>query len=116
MNTDELIEKKVAKVVELYSNIETDVLEILARHFRDNKEFLNSDYWRLKKLEELGVFNDEVVNYIAKVSKTSKMAVKMALNEVGLDTINYNKLSTLYDEGQIIVKPEEVLNILHLKQ
>lgn len=115
MNTDELIEKRVAKVVELYSDIETDVLEILARHFRDNKEFLNSDYWRIQKLEELGVFNDEVVSYIAKRSKTSKMAVKKALNDVGLDTINYNKLTSLYNEGKIQVRPEEVLNNPTLK-
>ena len=110
MNTDELIEKRVSKVVQYYSQIETDILSILARHFKDNKEFLNSDYWRIQKLEELGVFNEEIVEYIAKQSKTSKMLVKNALKEVGFDTINYSKLSNLYDEGQIIVRPEQVLD------
>lgn len=110
MTTDEMIEKRVAKVVEIYSNIETDILKILASHFKDNEEFMNSDYYRIEKLQELGVFNDEVVKYIAKYSNKSQKEVEEALRNVGLDTINYNKLNRLNKKGEIKLKPEDIKN------
>lgn len=117
MNTDEMIEKRVNKVVEMYSNIETDILKILARHFKDNEEFMNSDYYRIEKLEELGVFNKEVVKYIAKYSKKSVKEVEEAVRNVGFDTINYSKLKRLNKEGKILltaddIKKNKVLNAI----
>ncbi len=108
MNTDEMIEKRVAKVVEMYSNVETDILKLLARHFKDNEEFLNSDYYRIEKLQELGVFNDEVVKYIAKYSKKSIKEVEQAIKDVGFDTIDYSKLNRLNKEGKIALKPIDI--------
>lgn len=110
MNTDEMIEKRVAKVVEMYSKIETDILKILASHFKDNEEFMNSDYYRIEKLQELGVFNEEVVKYIAKYSKKSVKEVEDAVRNVGFDTINYSKLKRLNEKGQIKLTPEDIKN------
>lgn len=110
MNTDELIEKRVAKVVEMYSTIETDILKILASHFKENEEFLNSDYYRIEKLQELGIFNEEVVKYIAKYSNKSQKEVEQAIRNIGFDTINYDKLNRLYKNGQIKLKPKDIKN------
>ena len=117
MNTDEMIEKRVAKVVKMYSQVETDILKILASHFKDNQEFMNSDYYRIQKLEELGVFNKEVVKYIAKYSKRSTKEVEDAIRNVGFDTINYSKLKRLNKEGKIQltvddIKQNKVLNAI----
>ena len=108
MTTDEMIEKRVAKTVEMYSKIETDILKILASHFKENKEFLNSDYYRIEKLQELGVFNEEITKYIAKESKTSIKEVEKAIRNVGFDTINYSKLNRLNKEGQIALTTEDI--------
>lgn len=110
MNLDETIEKRVAKVVEIYSNIETDILKILASHFKENQEFLNSDYYRIEKMQELGIFNEEVVKYIAKYSKRSQKEVEEALKNVGFDTINYNKLNRLNKDGKIVLKAKDIKN------
>ena len=110
MNTDIMIEKRVAKLVEMYSKIETDILEILARHFKENQEFLNSDYYRIEKLQELGIFNKEVVEYIAKKSNTSIKEVEKAIRNVGFDTIDYGKLNRLYKNGEIKLTPEDIKN------
>ena len=36
----------------MYEKIENDLLELIASHFSIYEEFLNSDHWRIKKLEE----------------------------------------------------------------
>ena len=47
-------EEALKKLINMYSELETKLLDEIVKHFNINKEFINSDYWRAEKLEELG--------------------------------------------------------------
>lgn len=102
---DEKIEKAIKPLVEMYENIENELLEIIARHFLFSEEFENSDYWRIKKLDEMGLFNQEIVEYIARYSNKSKKEVLKALNEIGIETVNIDNLNRLFEDEVLKVNP-----------
>ena len=107
---DEKIKKAIKPLLEMYEKIENDLLVKLANHFSINEEFLNSDHWRIKKLEELGLFNQEVVNYLAKYAKKTNKEVLKALNQIGIDMININKLKRLFQDEVIKINPNILIN------
>lgn len=84
---DNKIDKAIEPICKYFSKIQTDLLKKIIEHFMYNDEFINSDLWRIKKLEELGVFNEEIVKYIAKVTSKSPEMIRKCLNNIGIETI-----------------------------
>lgn len=109
MNNEEKINKAIEPLVKMYEEIENDLLIKIAQNFKVNEEFLNSDYWRIKKLEEMGLFNGEVIKYISKYTKKTNRAIKKALEDIGYDTLNINKLKGAFKEDKLKVKPDILL-------
>lgn len=109
MNNEEKINKAIESLVKMYGEIENDLLIKIAQNFKVNEEFLNSDYWRIKKLEEMGLFNEEVIKYISKYTKKTNRAIKKALEDIGYETLNINKLKGAFKEGKLEVKPDVLL-------
>jgi len=102
---EDKIEKAILPLTEMYSQIEMDLLIKLARHFSINEEFMNSDYWRIKKLDEMGLFNSEVVDYIARYSSKTNEEVLKALEKIGAETVNFDKLNKLFEDEVLKVNP-----------
>lgn len=102
---DKKIEKAIYPLTQMYENIENDLLKKIASHFLYNEEFLNSDYWRIKKLDEMGLFNEEIINYIARYSNKTKEEVLKALNKIGIQTIDLNNLNRLFEDEVLKVNP-----------
>lgn len=107
---DEKIEKAIKPLLEMYERIENDLLIKIASHFSINEEFLNSDYWRIKKLEEMGLFNQEIIKYIARYSDKTDKEIKKALNKIGIDTINLDKLNRLFEDEVLKINPNTLVN------
>ncbi len=107
---DEKIEKAIKPLTNMYEDIENELLNIIASHFSVKEEFLNSDYWRIKKLEEMGLFNDEVVKYIARATKTTSDKVYQALNDIGIQVVNYEKYRRLFEDEQLKINPDILKN------
>lgn len=102
-------EKAFKKVIDSYSELETKLLDEIVSHFKINEEFINSDYWRLEKLEELGLLNRNIIEYIAKTTKYTPTEIEKALNQIGFDTLNMNNLNNAYKGGFIQVDPSILL-------
>lgn len=102
---EEKIEKAILPLTEMYSQIEMDLLIKIARHFSINEDFINSDYWRIKKLDEMGLFNSEVVDYIARYSSKTNEKVLKALKKIGAETVNFDKLNHLFEDEVLKVDP-----------
>lgn len=102
---EDKIEKAILPLTEMYSQIEMDLLIKIARHFSINEEFMNSDYWRIKKLDEMGLFNSEVVDYIARYSSKTNEEVLKALEKIGAETVNFDKLNHLFEDEVLKVDP-----------
>lgn len=109
------IEKAIKPIIKMYSDIETELLIIIARHFKNNEEFYNSDYWRIKKLEEMGVFNEEVVKYISEYANKPLNEVKKALNNIAIDTISQDKVDELFKENKITINSDILKNNYTIK-
>ena len=107
---DEKIEKAIKPLTEMYEKIENELLLKIAEHFSINEEFLNSDYWRIKKLEEMGLFNQEIVDYLSNITGKTDEEIKKALNQIGIDAININKYNQLFENGLLKVDPKILKN------
>lgn len=105
MNNEELVNKAIKPLIEMYAKIESNLLSMIAEHFQMNAEFLNSDYWRIQKLEEMGLLNDEVIEYLAQYTDSTKEEILKALEEIGYDTFNINKLESAFENGKIKINP-----------
>ena len=102
-------EEALKKLINMYSELETKLLDEIVEHFKINEEFINSDYWRVEKLEELGLLNQNIVNYIAKSTNKTPKEIEIALNTIGFDTLNINNLNNAYKGGLLKISPEVLL-------
>jgi len=109
-NIDKKIEKAIKPITKMYSELETELLIKIAEHFKINEEFINSDYWRIAKLNEMGAFNSEVIDFIAKYTNRSREEIKKALENVFKDTLDLDTLRSAYKNNQIKINPKEILN------
>ena len=97
-------EEALSKIINTYSELETKLLEIVS-HFNINEEFINSDYWRIEKLKELGLLNENIVKYIAKATNKNPLEIQSALEKIGFNTLNINNLNQAYKGGYLQINP-----------
>lgn len=106
---DKKIEQAIEPIVKMYSELETELMVLLAKHFKINEEFINSDFFRIQKLDEMGAFNSQVIDYISRYTNRSPSKIKKALQEVYNATIDIDTLRSAYDNGKILINPTEIL-------
>lgn len=107
---DKKIEQAIEPIIKMYSELETELMVLLAKHFKINEEFINSDFLRIQKLDEMGAFNKEVIDYISRYTKRSPSKIKKALKDVYNANIDFDTLRSAYDNGKILINPTEILN------
>lgn len=98
--------KAIETLLNMYENIENELLVKIASHFSINDEFINSDYWKIKKLDEMGLFNEDIVDYIAKYSNKTTNEVKKALEKIGYNSLNFDNLNNLFKDGILKINPD----------
>ena len=102
---EQKIEKAIKPLVSMYEKIENDLLIKIASHFSFNGEFLNSDHWRIKKLDEMGLFNKDIIDYISRYAKVPSKDILKALEEIGIETMNLDNLNRLFEDEVLKVNP-----------
>lgn len=107
---DKQIEQALEKIIKLYTQIEEDLLKEIASHFLIEDEFQNSDYWRVRKLEELGQFNQFTIEYLAKYNKVAQKEIIKAFEEIGINAIDLKRLEKAYKKGLINIDPKVLEN------
>lgn len=98
-------EEALKKLINMYEELETKLLDEIVKHFNINNEFINSDYWRAEKLKELGLLNSNIINYIAEVTDKTPKEIKEALEKIGKNTLNVNNLNNAYKGGLLKINP-----------
>lgn len=108
-------EEALKKLINMYSELEAYLLDEIIKHFNYNEEFINSDYWKASKLEELGLLNDNIVKYIAKVTNRTPREIKDAFEKIGYNIFNENNLNEAYIGGLIRINPSILVqnNVVH---
>lgn len=107
---DKKIEQAIQPLLSMYSEIEMELLIKIASHFSMNDEFLNSDYWRIKKMEEMGLFNQEIIDFIARYTGKTKSEILRALKQIGIDVVNIDHLNRLFEDEVLNVDPQILIN------
>ena len=103
---EEYIKGAIEKIVEIYSNIENDLLIEIASHFSMNEEFINSDYWRLKKLDEMNLLNSKTMKILSNLTNKSPRELKKAINDLGYKMLNYDYLKEAYEDNKLKINPD----------
>jgi len=98
-------EQAFEKIIVMYSELEINLLNEIVKHFKINEEFLNSDNWRMQKLEELGLLNNDIVKYISITTGKTPKEIKKALNEIGVSSANMNDLDKAHKDGFLKIDP-----------
>ncbi len=95
-------------IINIYSQIELDLIKEIARRFDLNDEIGGTMEWQLKKLDELGVLNADTVKVIASYSEKSEQEILNMLKKAQLANINMTELEKAYAQGSITVDPMNI--------
>ncbi len=103
MKTDEELKALAQPIIEIYQNIEHDLLLKIASFFAVNEDVTirNSLDWYFKKLEEIGALDKEAIRIISKYSYISEKEIKRLLKEAGYGSISKERIDFLNDKGAI---------------
>lgn len=106
---EDKIQKAIKPIISIYESIEMDIIERIAEHFNVNEKFINSDYWYLEKLKELGSLNNETINLLEKYTGKTKKELLKAMKDVGINAIPTQQLNIATQKG-MLVSPESIIN------
>ena len=106
---DKKINELIKPIIDIYDNLELEIVKDIANRF-DNYDTLGSTIeWRLKKLDELGTFSNDMVELISEYTNKSKKEILQMLEEAQENTFNIDYLNKAYENGMIKVNPMKVL-------
>lgn len=90
-------DKMIEPFVEIYQNVELDIIKHIAAHFKlyESIGFKNSMEWYTRKIEELGGLTQETINIISKQTKIPKSKIVKMLKEIGMSTVDPNVVDKL---------------------
>lgn len=81
--------QKAAEPIDgIYIDLETQLMQNIARHLRDWEQPIDTDRWLLQKMAEIGKLNKENISIIAKMSGLGQTAAERMLNEAAEQAIN----------------------------
>lgn len=106
---DKKINELIKPIIDIYDNLELEIVKDIANRF-DNYDTLGGTLeWRLKKLDELGTFSNDMVELISEYTNKSKKEILQMLEEAQENTFNIDYLNKAYESGMIKVNPMKVL-------
>ena len=107
MKEDIYFQNKIKDVLDIYSQIELEILEkIIDKLKLSDGEIGGSTEWLLKRLNELGGLNKETLKVISKYTGISQKQLKAMLESIGIDTIDALNLQEAYRKGKISINPK----------
>lgn len=108
------IQEIIKPIISIYNQIELDIIEKIAEHFKLNEEFINSDYWYLEKLKELGGLNNETIKLLEEYTGKTKQELLKAMNDIGINAIPTEQLNIATQKGALL-NPESIINSVNIQ-
>lgn len=107
MNQD--FDEMTQTIVEIYQDIEMDLLLDVARRFDTYKDIAGSLEWYLNMLQDMNALNDEAVRIIAKNSKRSERYIRRMLKKAQLGNFDANEINKAYEKAFTKVTYEDLV-------
>ena len=102
---EDKIQKAIKPIISIYSQMELDIIEKIAEHFKLNEEFINSDYWYFEKLKELGGLNNKTIKLLEEYTGKTKQELLKAIQDIGISAIPIEQLNIAKNQG-ILFNPQ----------
>lgn len=99
---EDIIQEAIKPIIILYQQIEIELILKLANHFNINQEFSNASYWYLKKLEDMGGFNNEVIKLLETYTGKTKEELLKAMQEIGINSIPVDQLNIAKETNSLL--------------
>ena len=114
---EDKIQNAIKPILSIYSKIELELVEKIAKHFNINEEFINSDYWYFEKLKELGGLNNETLKLLEQYTGKTKQELLKAMKDIGINSIPVEQLNIATQKNvllnpEIIIKSANIQNII----
>lgn len=111
---EDKIQSAIKPIISIYSQIELDIIEKIAEHFKINEEFINSDYWYFEKLKELGGLNNETIKLLEKYTGKTKQELLKAMKDIGIKAIPTEQLNIATEKGALL-NPQSIINSVNIQ-
>lgn len=105
MLNNEEMSALVQPIINIYNQMELDLIVDIAKRFDKYDEIGGSLEWQLKKLDELGTLNADAVKTIARFSEKSQSEIVEMLKKSTFANIDFDGLKNAYNAGAIVVDP-----------
>lgn len=111
---EEKIQKAIKPILNIYSKMELELIEKIAKHFNLNEEFINSDYWYFEKLKELGGLNNETLKLLEEYTGKTKQELLKAMQDIGVNSIPVDQLN-IATQKNALLNPETIINSTNIQ-
>lgn len=122
MLTDKQLEKLAAPIINIFNELELELIQELAARFDKNDKIGGTMEWQLKMLEKMGVFNADCVKTIANYSKKSAEEINKMLKDAALSNFSEAEINQATEAGLLnatfdeVMKSEELAKIIRLSK
>jgi len=111
---EDKIQKAIKPILSIYSKIELELIEKIAKHFNLNEEFINSDYWYFEKLKELGGLNNETLKLLEEYTGKTRQELLKAMKDIGISSIPVDQLN-IATQKNALLNPETIINSTNIQ-
>ena len=108
MITNKDYDRLIKPLLEIYNEIEIELLIAVAERFKTYDEIGGTLKWQVKKLDELGILNKEAIKIIQKYSKKTNAEIKEMLEQAGYNTQNMADVRQAYSKHLIRIDPTTI--------
>lgn len=111
---EDKIQEAIKPIISIYNQIELELIEKIAEHFKLNEEFINSDYWYFEKLKEMGGLNNETIKLLEKYTGKTKQELLKAMQDIGIEAIPTEQLNLATQKGALL-NPQDIINSVNIQ-
>lgn len=116
MRTDREVTALIDPFINIYQQIEYDIIVEIARRLSTYDEMGGALEYQLKKLSEFQQLTPAVIKVFSKYSGKSEEEIKKLLSESQSLNIDMSMLNSAYDKGIIAVDPQIVMQSQRLRE
>lgn len=111
---EDKIQNAITPILNMYSKIELELIEKIAKHFNLNDEFINSDYWYFEKLKELGGLNNETLKLLKEYTGKTKQELLKAMQDIGVNSVPVDQLN-IATQKNALLDPNKIINSVNIQ-
>lgn len=105
MLTPEYLEHLPDRLVELYADVEIDILRDMVRRISAFDDFIPSAQWQFKKLQEMGRCREYIVERLSQLTGETRQHIIDLMTKAGMETLEFD--DEIYRAAGLDPKPLE---------